>query len=258
MTSLSSIYRGQTLLSEKKQIKLRPLTCNKQHDTEANQAKTEKQKMINDEITRAQNELEQIKKQQSELLQQTNAEIEAAKSEWEAERQQYMEQAHQEGFAQGFEQGKQEGLEQYRLLVEQANNTVSLATNDYHAVIAQSEEAILELAIQCAEKIIHQKLNDNPEAFLSIVRETVNELKDHSEIAIYVHPENFEMVTRQKDEFTNIFENDRKITVYADEELDEYSCLIEHSFGQIEAGIDTQLQQLRETLHEISLEQGGE
>ncbi|RYG73874.1 flagellar assembly protein FliH [Lentibacillus lipolyticus] len=258
MISLSSIYHGQTHIAEKKQIKLRPVKASNDDDSNLHHEKEAEHQRIQDDLVQAQNELERIRKQQAEMVEKTNAEIEAAKANWETEKQQWIEQAKEEGYADGFEKGKWAGLDQYKQLIAQANDIVASATKDYHSVIGQTEESILELALQSTEKIIHHKLDEHPDAFLSIVRAAVKDLKDKPELTIYVHPSHFERVTEQRNALAEMFGGDRGISVYADADADKNSCLVKHAFGQVEAGVDEQLAELRKTLKEISAEQDEE
>ncbi|WP_170848122.1 flagellar assembly protein FliH [Lentibacillus halodurans] len=238
-----------------KKISIRPIDVNP-HESESDKEEEYMQQHIQSEINQAYEELQQIKKEKRSLLSQTNAEIETLKADWETKKQQYIEQAKQEGYAEGFEQGKADGLQQYKQLIADANEVVRAATKDYHSTIEQSDEIILDLAIHTAEKIIQQQLDEHPDMFMHLVQSAIRGIKDKSEIAIYLHPVNYDLVIRQKDELTHFDDRNVQVTIYANDELKEGSCLIEHPFGQIDASIDVQLQELREVLYEVSMESG--
>lgn len=252
--SLSSIDSNQLHALKEKRINVRPIELHESAESGHATQRKDEQHRLQAEVNRAQAELKQINDRQAARLQQTNDEIEDAKKKWETEKQRYIEQAQQEGFATGIEQGKQAGLDQYQQLLTEANDIVTSATNDYYSTIEQSDETILDLAITIAGKIIHQELAEKPDAFISIVHAAIKEIKDKSDIAIYLHPDNYDLVVQQKDEMKRLVDKDIRIAVYIDDDLNAGSCLIEHPSGQIDAGIDTQLKELRETLHEISME----
>ncbi|HLS07989.1 flagellar assembly protein FliH [Lentibacillus sp.] len=251
---MSSIYSNQSNVLKERLIKVRSIELNKQDESEPSTDQENEQKHIQTEINQAYEELQQIKEQQDTLRQQTNAEIEEAKANWETEKQQYIDEARQTGYTEGFEEGKRDSLQQYKQLLTDANDIVKSATKDYYATIEQSDEAILDLAIHIAEKIIQQKLEENPETFKSIVDSAIKEIKDKSEIAIHVHPVNYDLVVRQQDEMAYLVDKDINVSVFVNEDLNEGSCLIDHPFGQIDASVDTQLQELRDILQEVSME----
>lgn len=254
MISLSNIFSNQSRTLKEKLIKVKPIELNNQDDAQASPYTEDEQKNIQSEISQAHERLQQIQEQQAALVQQTNTEIEKAKENWKTEKESYINQAQDEGFKKGFELGKQEGQDQYKELLTNANKIIESATKDYHSTIEQSDETIVELAVHAAEKIIKKELKENPESFLTIVNAAIKEIKDQSDLSIYLHPSNYEMVMKQKDEIVQLVDKDLNVSFYINEQLKEDSCLIEHPFGRIDASIDVQLQELREVLHEVNME----
>ena len=112
----------------------------------------------------------------------------------------------------------------------------------------------MELAVHVAEKILKVQLNDEPKSFLPIVLSAIETIKDQSMVSIYLHPNNYEEVIQQKDELIRSLDGDTKVSIYIDHKLKEHACVIEHPFGQIDASIDTQLQQLRKALLDVAME----
>ncbi|MBP1949123.1 flagellar assembly protein FliH [Virgibacillus litoralis] len=251
---MSNIFSNQSRIMKEKLIKVKPIELNNQDSVHASASLEDDRKSIQSEIDLAHDSLKQIQEQQAILVQQTNAEIEKAKENWEIEREKYIKQAQDEGYKKGFELGKQEGQDQYKELLTNANKIVESATKDYHSTIDQSDETILELAIHVAEKIIKKELNENPESFIQIVNTAIKEIKDQSELSIYLHPNNYELVMKQKDEIVQLVDKDLNVSFYINDQLKEDSCLIEHPFGRIDASIDVQLQELREVLYEVNME----
>lgn len=200
-------------------------------------------------------EIEQLEKQRRELKEQTEQEIEKKKQEWEAEKKTWIEQAREEGYQAGFTSGEKDAREKYKEYVSQANSLVTAAQKDYEKTVAASDEAIVQLAMQAAEKIIVQQIDVEPGAFLNIIKAAIKEIDNQSEVAIYVHPGNYEFVLQQKDELKRILEDNLKLFIYANENLKDNACLINHPFGQIDASVDSQLEEIRTSLLEVI---GGE
>ncbi|MGY0691557.1 flagellar assembly protein FliH [Virgibacillus sp. FSP13] len=239
-----------------KRIKIKPIeqirqTASQQND---NNSLENEQITLQHKLNDMRTELKQLETKKVQLLQEAQQTIEQDKEEWKKAKETYRKQAQEEGYSEGFAAGKQESLTQYQQLLDKANQIISSATVDYHSTIEKSEETIIDLAIHTAKKIINQTLVDNPETFLSIVKEAIKEIRDQSVITVNVNPDKYEFIVQQKDELYQLLPEDTKLTVHLSEELNQDSCIIEHPFGQIDASIDTQLKQLREILHELTLE----
>ncbi|WP_284139949.1 MULTISPECIES: flagellar assembly protein FliH [unclassified Virgibacillus] len=202
-------------------------------------------------IKDSEEKLQSIQKEQERLLQETTSRINEAKENWKNERNELMEAAKEEGYQAGFELGKQESLTQYQQLIEQANTITDAARKDYHAAVERSDQTILDLAIYISERILNQEIKAEPSAYIGLLQDAIKEIKDKSIISIYVPPNSYEFVLQQKSELSRIVEDDTKLSIYANDELPEDGCIIEHPFGQIDASIDTQLSQIRQALSEI-------
>ncbi|NUJ33116.1 hypothetical protein HUS65_22110, partial [Pseudoalteromonas sp. 2103] len=124
---------------------------------------------------------------------------------------------------------------EYRDLIDQTNSVIQRANEEYHAIVAKSDESILNLAIYVAEKILNQKIEEDSNAFFDIIKIAIKELQDQSDISIYLHPNKYSFVLDHKQELTQLLENNLKLSIYVKEELDVNACIVEHPFGQIDA-----------------------
>lgn len=252
---LSNIYH-HSFNNNQKQIKIKPIELVRKQLIENPTIEN-----IDEELITKQNKLQELNakldhtKQQSEaLLIESREMILEEKKQWLEEKKQLITEAKETGYKEGFSTGKEESLNHYTELLSKANEIMDSATEDYHATIEGSEDVILKLAIQSAEKIIQEKLNENPERFVNIVKAAIKEIKEQSIISIYLHPDNYQTVLSQKDELSRLLDSDSKLSVYVKDGMEINNCLIEHPFGQIDASIDTQLKQLRAILHEANME----
>lgn len=243
-------------IGNQRQIKIKPFELiNQKHNSNDDFV------TIDEELTAKQNELNEInrnlahsKEQSMAVLAEAQEKILKEKRHWEEEKKQLIVQSKDQGYKEGFSAGKQESLNQHAELLSKANEIVDAATKDYHATLENSEEVILMLAIQSAEKVIQMKLEEKPETFVHIIRAAIKGIKEQSMITIYLHPDNYQLVLDQKDELSRLLDSDSKLSIYAKEGIKINDCLIEHPFGRIDASIDTQLKQLRAVLHEVNME----
>lgn len=214
--------------------------------------------IIENEIRLATEQLDLLKNQQAKLIETAKNEIETEKNNWQQEKKVWIEKAKEEGYMEGFSTGKEQAFQEYRDLIDQTNSIVRRANEEYDAIVAKSDETIINLAIHVAEKILNQKIQEDSKAFLNIVKTAAKELQDQSDISIYLHPNKYSFILEHKQELTQILENNMKLSIYVKEELDIDACIIEHAFGQIDASIDTQLNQIKQILQDVVQENSHE
>lgn len=207
------------------------------------------------ELQQALQSLGEVKEERALLLQQTQDEIKEAKLNWEDEKKRLIEKAENEGYQAGYNSGKEEGMLSFQEKLNEINQLTDKAMKEYQQTVEKSTEEIITIALHTAEKIVDQKITDDPASFLHIVQKAIKELKDQSIISIYLHPANYDFVVQQKEELLQILDDDTKLAIYVKDSIEMNGCRIQHPFGELDIGIDTQLKQIREVLHEIVLEQ---
>lgn len=247
LLSRQSANNSQSM--EEKVIKIKPITTLKDNTSFPNETVIA-QKRIEDVRT----ELKTLESQKNEILQKASEDIQKQKESWEVEKQKLEEEARQIGYEQGFLKGKQESTEKYHDLIEEANKITKAAQEDYFKTVEKSDESILTLAIHIANKILTKEIEDKPEKFMNLVNSAINEIKDQSIITIYLHPENYLSVINQKEELETAMNGESKLSIYMDPKLTANSCLIEHALGRVDASIDTQLEEIRKVLSDVTRE----
>ena len=262
--SLSRVIKSPFTQTEeaKRIIGLKPLAGALQYFNDSvNESEDSEEKTIDvrqveadaEEIIRnAEKEAISILRDAENKLQEIMHQIEIEKQNWEIEKDHWIESAKQDGYADGFESGKQDGINEFKTLIDTAQDTIRLSKQDYLKNVEQSETTILHLGLKAAEKIIGFTLELNEDVFLNLVKKVIKEVKDHQDVQIHVHPKYYSLLLSQKEEIKAYFNNPTtQIYIFPDDELNETDCIIESSFGRIDAGIDSQLNELKLKLLQI-------
>ncbi|PJY98662.1 flagellar assembly protein FliH [Bacillus vallismortis] len=198
-------------------------------------------------IARVKEEADRISEQANSHIENIRRQIEQEKNNWADEKQKLIEEAKAEGFEQGMALGRAEAIEQYTELLGQANSITEMSRKAVEDKLEDASEEIVELAVALAKKVWQQK-SDDKEAFLLLVKQVVNEVREYDDISIYVDPHYYETVFQQKDEIMQLLYKECRLGIYADEKAQKGSCYIETPFGRVDASVDTQLMQLKEKL----------
>ncbi|MEI4788928.1 flagellar assembly protein FliH [Bacillus sp. FJAT-53060] len=228
-------------------IPLQQVEFKREHHKEELFNETEASQLM---LSDAEDQAIRILEQANSELEQTMAEIDQRRADFEAERIQLIEDAKQTGYQEGFQKGEADANVQYQSILNQANEIVSLAKQDYEAKIESSAEEIVELAFELAKRVWYAA-EDTKDQFLTLVKQVISEVKEYDDISIYVDPEHYEHVMAYKDELIRIIQKDTHLAFYLDEKAPKGTCYVETSFGKVEASVDTQMNQLKEKLLEV-------
>lgn len=248
MISLSNVNKTET-----KVIEIRPLQkIKKEEKHQLKENKAIKKTSLQLEIEREKQKLHALENERKQRLQQLQIEIENEKQLWEQTKQEELKQIQEEGFNAGFSEGKNKSLTKYKHLIDEANDLVIKAKEQYFAQLQQTERTIVQLAMQTAKKILNQTIDEAPERFVPIVQKAIEQLKEDETYTIYLHPRNYETVLKQKAELYESLSESATILLYVDEDLEKNSCLIEHSSGKVDASVNTQLNEIKKILLNIA------
>lgn len=177
------------------------------------------------------------------------------KREWEEEKQLLIKKTSEDGFQAGLIEGREQGYQEYRDLLAEARKIIDLSKQDHDQYLDSSEEVIVKLGLTVAEKIIGSHLSEKPEDFVFLVKKATKEVKEHSNITIQISPQYFQYVMEQKEELIAILNRETDLFIYPNEDFKEADCVIESSFGKINASVDTQLTEIKEKLLALLLEE---
>lgn len=228
-------------------IPLQQVEFKKEHHEEELVNETEASQLL---LSDAEDQASRIVEKANSELERTMAEINQRRADFEEERMQLIEEAKQTGYQEGFQKGEADANRQYQSILDQANDIVSLAKQDYEEKIESSAEKIVELAFELAKRVWYSA-EDTKDQFFTLVKQVISEVKEYDDISIYVDPEHYDHVMDYKDELMRILQKDTHLAIYPDEKAPKGTCYVETSFGKVEASVDTQMNQLKEKLLEV-------
>jgi flagellar assembly protein FliH len=195
-------------------------------------------------------EAAKIRQEAEQYYEEMRQQVLKEKEEWHIEKERLVQLAREEGYRAGFEKGREEALEHYDELIAKARHITELANVQFYEQINASAETILRIGMKAAERIIGEALEKDQNYFLSLVKRVLKEVREQTEVTVYVHPLSYEIVARQKEELKSLFPHEVDLFIHPDDKLQEHACIIETPFGRIDASVDTQLAQIKEKLFE--------
>jgi flagellar assembly protein FliH len=216
---------------------------------------SENHKVQNEEIEKlvseAQRKADKILKEAVEQQKLIHDQIQQEKDNWVSERERYIQEAYNVGFQQGEEEGMKKGYQDYAHRIKEAETIVEANKQQYYSYLENAEKVIVSLAVASAEKIIGQKIDDDPETFLSIIKRGLKEVRELPEVQIHCHPSKYHLLIENNKEIEVLFPANVQCFIYANDDLNPAQCYIETNQGRIIVSIDTQLKELKHRLLEI-------
>lgn len=225
-------------------------------DQERQEWLIEKQRLLDEAHREAENILQQAQEQADELKQRTHLEVEAWWLERRAEDERLQSEAHDEGYRLGFQQGQaqgyEEGWEQLQQTMMQAQQILEEAYLVKQNTLREAEPFLVQLSVEIAKKILREELSVHPEKSVSIVKEALTRVLEVEKLTIGVNPEHFLVIQQQKGELSKFLNGDAELVILPDFSIAEGGCLIRSPYGTIDAKLDTQLEEIKHALLELS------
>ena len=204
-------------------------------------AKRENQQ-AKDIILDAQKKAKQIKLEAQEEIARAS---EAAREEGHAKG--YSE-GYNEGFEQGLKEGQTQGRAKYEGLIKDAEQLKQQYLEDHKKLYKVSEENMLMLAIDIAQKIIGDALENDPKAYMELAYKALKLVKGQKKVQLRVSSEDFPEVMGNKDLLISRLEGIEDIHIVEDAFLDRGSCIIHTGNGIIDGSVETQMDEIESTL----------
>ncbi|MBU5638603.1 flagellar assembly protein FliH [Geomonas sp. Red69] len=156
-----------------------------------------------------------------------------------------IQQAHAEGVKKGRQQAEEDLAKVSEALAQALLSTGALRSQLMH----DAEEDLLKLSVLIARKVMMRELSLDPGLIAGLVHGAVELAADEGEIVVRLNPEEYQVVAYSP-QFQALSRDRKKITLREDPALGPASCLVETVRGNIDAGLDAQLEEIMRRLSE--------
>lgn len=170
-------------------------------------------------------------------------------------KQQAYEEGNQKGYQEGVTQGRQAGLDEMQHAIceaiEKAQHTLNTAGIEAKEMILAAERQIVEIALAVANKILVTEIEENPLVVLPVVRAALEKVRDQEQIVIRVSVGDFNAVLQAKPDLQIMIGREHDLKIIADSTIQGGSCVIDTSYGVVDARVDTQFDSLKKALQGV-------
>lgn len=187
---------------------------------------------------------------------QTEAErlLAEAREEADALREEARQQGYQEGYRAGEARGAEEGRDRAEAelegAVKEAMKVLTAAVHERTSIVAGSKDDVLKVVRRVAEKIIRTEVRLDPEVTERAVEAGLRLVAERSQVLVRVHPDDLERARAGIPGFLRYFTPSTVLEVCGDPRVAPGGCLIETNAGNIDAQLETQLEEVMGQLGE--------
>jgi flagellar assembly protein FliH len=169
------------------------------------------------------------------------------------------EQGYQAGYVQGYLDGEREAQ---RLLTQRADDEREAYREDLKAFLLhieaerqraweEIEPQVIGLVFELAQKVIKQEVTASREVALSMIKNALRRVAESGTLRIRVHASDLETVRSHREDLMSLLDGIPHIEIIEDRRVGAGGCIVETEAGNIDARIETQLQEVADTLEQM-------
>jgi len=186
------------------------------------------------------------------IVEDANLKAEQIIKEAEEKAEEILGKAREEAFESGFNEGFQKGEEEVKRLIDRLHIILQAAIDKRKEIIKNAESQLIDLVLLIARKVVKTISEEERNVVIENIKEALKKIRGEAEITIRVNIKDLEITTRQRENFISMVESLENVRIEEDSRVDPGGCIIETSFGDIDARIQTQLNIIEEKIREIA------
>jgi len=156
----------------------------------------------------------------------------------------------EEAFLKGAEEERKQADEDLAGICGALVEAISIVSRLRERIVKESEEELLKLSFLLAKKIVRQEIKQDRQIMAQVVCEALRVFPEQHDIVVCLHPEDYKVISSNRELFLAGVGNDRQITLKPDEAMTIGGCVVESSTGVIDARIEAQLDEIYRSLVE--------
>jgi len=157
-------------------------------------------------------------------------------------------QLEQEIFARGFAQGQQAGAAAAQQETAQLARKLAATLDDLvrvrNEMIRHTEKQMVQLALAVARRVVHREVSIDANVLLTMMRVALERVSDAARVTVRLNPADHQSVTAALADAPT----SDQVTLIADGRVPRGGCKVESEYGDIDTGVDAQIQEIARAL----------
>ena len=111
-------------------------------------------------------------------------------------------------------------------------------------MIRHTEKQMVQLALAVARRVVHREVTVDPTTMLTMMRVVLERVSDAARVSVRLNPADHQAVTAALADAPT----SDQVTITADPRVPRGGCKVESEYGDIDAGVDAQIQEIARAL----------
>ncbi len=184
-------------------------------------------------LTREEMELE-IREKEALVLDRARQEAEKMLREALQQAEKEAETLRETAWKEGYQEALKKGEAEAKKLKKEAERILNEAHAAREELLAGAEPEIIQISINLAEKLLHCKIELNPQVIVSMISRSLEALPSGKEVVLKVHPGNEKTCREYLGALKGLIKNGSSLLIEADDEIPAGSCLVESEDAEVE------------------------
>lgn len=155
-----------------------------------------------------------------------------------------------DGYLRGYNEGRKAAEEDVLQEIAALAAVVGGVEEARERHFADLEPRVVRLALAIAEKILHRQVALDPGIVVDVVRDGLRRLAGAESVTVRLAPEDVDLVKEHGPDLAAGFGDQSRIRVVADPAMPRGGCMIESEAGEVDARLETQLDEVGQRLME--------
>ena len=155
---------------------------------------------------------------------------------------------HEDLFAKGFAEGQRAAAtaaqQETAALAKKLAATLDDLMRVRNDMIRHTEKQMVQLALAVARRVVHREISIDTNALVTMMRVALERVSDAARVTVRLNPTDHQAVVAA---LAGAATNDQ-VTLAADGRVPRGGCKVESDYGEIEAGVDAQIQEIARAL----------
>ncbi|MFH1077495.1 MAG: FliH/SctL family protein [Pseudomonadota bacterium] len=160
-------------------------------------------------------------------------------------------EAYEKGFAQGEKDGRELGLKKTEKTLERLEGILKNLDDSGRNILKEHEKEVLQMIGLIVRKIVDASVAIDSEIVKENILKALSLALDRSELTVRVNSDDFDYVREIKPIFFEKINGLKSITIASDSSVGRGGCYVESHFGDIDATVEKQLENIMQSVWRI-------
>ena len=165
-------------------------------------------------------------------------------------------EAYEKGFAQGEKDGLQLGQKKTEMVMQQLQNLLSEMERQRNALYRNYGREMIQLILKIAQRVIRREVQNQEDVVIRSLEPAIQKVVDRKKIIIHLNPGDTQYLQGHPGFAAFSGEEGRGLKMIEDPSIQRGGCLLETSFGDIDATLENQTDQIASLVWQIFEETG--